>query len=306
LAQTATASKVSSLADAATLVRDGDLLALSGFSIARNAAAFVRELIRQGRRELSLVQCILGYDSDLLVGAGLVKRVIYGGGSFDRFGQLSRTNPAIEQGAIVAEYQSSLTVCFRLLAGALGLPFMPIQSMLGSDLLKELHEETAPDAFREMDCPFTGQRLLLARALVPDVAVITAQMADADGNARVYGPRWDNNEAARAAKQVVVLAEELVPPEVIRQQPELTMVPGFRVSAVVPLPFVAHPSSLYRRYDYDAEHIRLYASMARTQQGFDEYVQRYVLEPKDHFEYLERVGGLARLSQLKADPILGY
>lgn len=299
-------SKVKTLPEAASLVRDGDIVALSGFAIARNSTAFSRELIRQGRRDLTLSQCILGFESDLLVGAGCVRRVIYGGGSFDRFGQLPQVNGAIERGELVAEYMSSLAVCFRYLAGALGLPFMPIKSMLGSDLLTDLLEHTAPDQFTEMNCPFTGERLLLVRALTPDVAVVQVQMADAQGNARLYGPRWDAYEAVRAARQVVIITEELVPTEVIRQQPELTLVPGFRVSAVVHLPFAAHPTSLYRWYDYDADHIKLYARMARSRQGVAEYLHQYVLEPRDHFDYLDRVGGLARLTRLKADPLLGY
>ena len=298
--------KVVSLAEAAGLVRDGDHLALSGFSIARNAVAFARELIRQGRRHLTLSQCILGLDSELLVGAGLVERVIYGGGSLDRFGQLPCVNRLIERGAIAAEYMSSLAICFRYLAGALGLPFMPIKSLLGSDLLRELEAETAPALVRQIDCPFTGERLVALRALVPDVAVIVAQMADEEGNARILGPLWDSNEAAKAARRVVVIAEELVPTEVIRQQPELTVIPGIRVSAVVHLPYAAHPTSLYRYYDYDADHLRLYVSRAKTDAGFQEYLREFVLDSRDHFDYLERVGGITRLAGLKADRLLGY
>ncbi len=262
------ASKVKTLAEAAALVDDGDHLGLSGFAIARNAVAFSHELIRQGKRELTLSGCVVGLDADLLVGAGLVRRLIYGGGSLDRFGPIQCVNRAYERGNLVAEYYTSLAVCFRYLAGALGLPFMPIKSLLESDVLEVLERETAPDAVRETSCPFTGERL--------------------------------------AARQVIVIAEELVPTEVIRQQPELTTIPGFRVSAVVPLPYGAHPTSLYRCYDYDAEHLKLYASQSRTEEGIAEYLREFVLEPKDHFEYLERIGGIARLAPLKADPILGY
>ncbi|HYY88602.1 MAG TPA: CoA-transferase, partial [Chloroflexota bacterium] len=167
------ASKVRSLSEAAALVCDGDHLALSGFACARNAVAFSHELIREGRRDLTISACILGLDADLLVGAGCVGRVIYGGGSLDRFGQLQRVNEAVEQGRLEVEYTSSLAVCFRYLAGALGLPFMPIKSLLGSDLLT--HQ---PDSRRQLDCPFTGERLVLLRAIVPDVAVLQVQLAD--------------------------------------------------------------------------------------------------------------------------------
>src|SRR5689334_18205805 len=141
-------NKVVSLAEAAALVKDGDHVALSGFACARNATAFSHELIRQGRRDLTLSACILGLDADLLVGAGAAKRLIYGGGSLDRYGPIFCVNRAYEQKKVVAEYYSSLAVTFRYLAGALGIPFMPIQSMMGSDLLTRLKEETAPDNVR--------------------------------------------------------------------------------------------------------------------------------------------------------------
>ncbi|HLY66762.1 MAG TPA: CoA-transferase [Chloroflexota bacterium] len=295
-------SKVMSLAEAAALVKDGNHLALSGFAVARNAVAFSHELIRQGRRNLTISQAIVGLDADILVGAGCVSRLIYGGGSLDRFGLVEQINRAYEQKRIVAESYSSLAVCFRYLAGALGVPFMPIKSLLGSEILARLHE-VAPDVVREMECPFTGEKLLLLRALQPDFMVLQAQMADEEGNARVLGPLWDSKEAARAAHEVIVIAEELVATEVIRQQPELTIVPGFRVRAVVPLKYGAHPTALYRCYDYDGDHLKEY--VARSKSDFQGYLGDYVLG-RSHEEYLELVGGSAKLSALKADPEYGY
>jgi glutaconate CoA-transferase, subunit A len=301
-----TASKVMSLAEAAALVKDGDHLALSGFACARNAVAFTHELIRQQRKDLTLSAVILGLDADLLVAAGAVKRLIYSGGSLDRFGAIQCVNRAYEQGTVVAEYYSGLALCFKYLAGALGIPFMPIKSMLGSDLLKTLKEETAPDAIIEMDDPFGSGPLLLVQAMQPDVCVIQAHQADAEGNTRILGPTWDNNEAAKAARQVIVVTEELVSTELIRQQPELTLIPGFRVSAVVPLAWSAHPTSMFRLYDHDHHHLREYVQAARTPAGVQEYIQKYILETKDFFEYLERAGGLRHLQTIKADPFLGY
>ncbi len=299
-------NKVVSLADAAALVHDGDTVALSGFACTRNAIAFSHELIRQGRRDLTLSACVFGMDADLLVGAGAVSRLIYGGGSLDRYGAIQCVNRAYEQKKLVAEYYSSLGVTFRYLAGALGIPFMPMKSMLGSDLLKRIKEETGPDNVREMDDPFTGEHLLLVKALQPDVAVLQVQMSDAEGNARVYGPRWENVEATRAAKKVIVVTEDLVPVDIIRQQPELTVVPGFRVDAVVHVPYGAHPTSLYKCYDHDEDHLKLYVGKARTEAGVAEYIDEFIVKPGSHMGYLEKVGGLATLSALKADPILGY
>ncbi|MDE3075868.1 MAG: CoA transferase subunit A [Chloroflexota bacterium] len=297
--------KVKTLAEAAALVKDGDHLALSGFAIARNAAAFSHELIRQGRRNLSISQAIVGLDSDILVGAGCVSHLTYGGGSLDRFGPAQNISRAYEEKRIVAESYSSLAVCFRYLAGALGIPYMPITSLLGSEILERL-KEVAPDNVREADCPFTNERLLLLRALQPDFAVVQAQYADEEGNARVLGPLWDTKEAARAAREVIVITEELVRTEFIRQQPELTLVPGLKVSAVVPLSYGAHPTSLFRCYDYDSEHLRRYAASSRDTSAFADYLAEFVLGPKDHNDYLERAGGVAKLASLKVDVVHGY
>ncbi len=296
------AGKVVALADAAALVKDGDHVALSGFAIARNAAAFAHEVIRRRARGLTLSAAILGYEADLLVGAGCVARLVYGGGSLDRFGQLGRVNEAYETKKVAVEYSSSLAVTFRYLAGALGIPFLPIRSLLGSDLLPPL---VAAGVAKEAADPFTGEKVVLLRALQPDVAVVYAHVADAEGNARVLGPRWDNDEAVAAAKTVIVIAEEIVPTDVIREQPELTLVPGFRVGVVAHVDFGAHPTSLYRRYDYDAEHLALYAQASRTQRDFDRYLAEYVLDA-DHARYLTRVGGEAKLRSLRADPERGY
>ena len=290
------------LGDAAALIRDGDHVALGGFSITRNATALAHELIRREVRGLTISACILGIEADLLIGAGCVERVIYSGGSLDRFGQLGRVNEAVERGAVAVEYMSGLAFTFRYMAGALGLPYMPVRSMLGSDLLPPL---LAAGVVREEPDPFTGEPLVLVRAMVPYVAVVQAQVADADGNARVLGPRWDNDEAVAAARRVIVIAEEIVDAEEIRALPELTLVPSFRVSALVHLPHGAHPTAVYRRYDYDAIHLQLYAEATRSQRTFDEYLARYV-RGTDHAGYLAAVGGPARLAALAADARLGY
>ncbi len=302
---TAQDSKITTLAGAAALVPDGAHVALGGFAIARNAMAFARELMRGGRRGLTISQGICGLETDLLAGAGAVERLIYGGGSLDKFGLLICINRLIEERKLVAEAYSGLALTFKFLAGALGLPFMPIRSIRASDVL-ERAREVAPDRVAEVTCPFTGEPLLVLRALVPDVAVIQVQEADALGNARIYGPRWDNWEAARAARRVILVAEEIVSTDAIRDWPEMTAIPGHRVQAVVPVPFGAHPTALYHCYDYDAEHLQEYAAAAKDPGALPRYLDRYVFGPEDHEAYLRVVGGRERLAQLAADEELGY
>ena len=297
--------KVSTLAEAVASIPGGAHVALSGFAIARCAMAFAHEVLRQEIKGLTVSQCVAAMDADLLVGGGAVERIVYGGGSRGRFGQHHCINRAIEQGTLVAEEYSSLSMAFRYLAGSLGLPFIPIRSLRGSDILKRL-QEVAPSEIAMVDDPFTGDDWLVLKPLLPDVAVVQVQTADEEGNAWILGARWTNEEQVKASERTIIITERLVPTEVIRREPERTVIPGFRVSHVVHLPFGAHPSSVYHVYDHDKEHIRQYASASKTPEGTREYLDKYVHGVRDHWEYLELIGGVKQMIRLAADPILGY
>jgi glutaconate CoA-transferase subunit A len=298
-------SKVTTLASAVASIPSGSQVALSGFAITRCTMAFAREVVRQGINRLTISQCVGAMDADLLVGAGAVERIIYGGGSLDKFGRLACVNRGIEDGSLVAEEYSSLSVAFRYLAGALGLPFMPIRSLRGSDLMRQIEERRPADIATIID-PFKGETWLALKPLEPDVAVVQVQAADEEGNAWISGPRWDNTEQARASKRTIVITERLVSGDTIRQNPEKTMIPGLLVSHVVELPFSAHPTSVYGVYDYDAGQIERYVEATCTPETFRIYLDEYVYGVKDHSAYLEKVGGAAHLEDLRADPALGY
>lgn len=298
-------SKLSSLGEAVASISSGAHLALSGFAITRCTMAFSSEVIRQGIKGLWISQCVGAMDTDLLVGAGAVERLTYGGGSLDRFGRLACVNRAIEDRSLHVEEYSSLSIAFRYLAGALGLPFIPIRSLSGSDLLTQLQQRSGKDVAHVTD-PFTGESWLSLKPLLPDVAVIQVQVADEEGNARIAGPRWDNTEQVRASQRTIVIAERIVPTDVIRQDAEQTAIPGLFVSHVVALPFATHPTSLYREYDYDAQQIERYVQATRTPDGVKAYLDQFVLGVRDHWEYLDRLGGMRHFSRLRADPALGY
>ncbi len=298
-------NKRTSLSDAVSSIASGSHIALSGFAIARCTMAFAREVIRQRITGLTVSQSVGGMDTDLLAGAGAVKRVIYGGGSLDRFGRLNCVNAGIETGTIIAEEYSSLSVAFRYLAASLGIPFIPIKSLCGSDQLTQIQERTGADvAF--VDDPFSGDRWLTLKPLAPDVAVVQVQVADEEGNCWIYGPRWDNGEQARASKRTIIIAERVVPVDVIRREPERVAIPNLLVSHVVELPFGAHPTSVYHVYDYDAEEIKRYVEATGTPRSFKSYLEKYVFGVRDHGEYLELVGGSNRLNSIRADQVLGY
>ncbi len=300
------ADKVKDVAEVVRTIPDGSSIALGGFAIARNPIAVVHELIRQQKKNLTLSQAVMGMDTDLLVGAGLVSRLIVGGGSLDRFGPVHCVNRAREERTLEAHDMSSLSITFRYLAGALGISFIPIKSLIASEVLERLEAGGAAPDVRRMTCPFTGEPYVLLRALTPDVALVHVQVADRDGNCQIDGPRWENEEQAKAARRVIVVAEELVSTEYIRRAPGRTVIPGHRVEAVIHQPFGAHPTSVFRCYDYDAEHLTLWIEHARRADTVQKYLDTWVLGTRDHWEYLDKVGGLHRLADLRADRILGY
>jgi acyl CoA:acetate/3-ketoacid CoA transferase alpha subunit len=300
------ADKVKGVAEVVRSIPDGSHLALGGFAVARNVITVVHELIRQQKRNLTLSQCVMGMDTDLLVGAGVATRLIIGGGSLDRFGPVHCVNRARESGKVVSHDYSSLSICFRYLAGALGISFIPIKSLIASEVLERLEAGPAAPDVQRMKCPFTGEEYALLKALTPDVSLVHVQVADREGNCRIDGPRWENEEQAKAARRVIVIAEQLVSTEYIQRVPERTVIPAHRVEAVIHQPFGAHPTAVFRCYDYDAEHLQLYVDHVKRPERVNDYLDTYVLGTRDHWEYLEKVGGLRRLKALAADPILGY
>lgn len=298
-------TKLTSLSEAVKSIPSGAHIGLSGFSITRCTMAFAREIIRRGIKNLTVSQCVGAMDTDMLVGAGAVDRLIYGGGSLDRFGLLANVNAGIETGALKAEEYSSLSVAFRYLAGSLGLPFIPIRSLVGSDLLTRIRKMPDPDlAF--VDDPFTKDRWLALKPLIPDVTVVQVQTCDEEGNSWIMGPKWDSGEQVKASERAIVIAERLVPTDVIRREPERCFIPGLLVSHVVELPYGAHPTSVYREYDYDAGRIEEYVEATKSRDAFKAYLDAYVFGVKDHREYLEKIGGVQKLESLRADPDLGY
>jgi hypothetical protein len=144
------------------------------------------------------------------------------------------------------------------------------------------------------------------RALTPDVSLVHVQVADREGNCQIDGPRWENEEQAKAANRIIVVTEELVPTEYIQRNPERTTIPAHRVEAVIHQPFGAHPTSVFRCYDYDADHLMLYIDHAKRPDRVRQYLDHYVLGTKDHWEYLEKVGGMKKLNELRADRVRGY
>jgi acyl CoA:acetate/3-ketoacid CoA transferase alpha subunit len=278
-------AKVVSLSEATACIEDGSHVALGGFAITRNVVAAVHEIIRARKRDLTVSQVIGGMDTDLLVGAGCVRRLIYSGGSLDRFGFLNAVNAAVSSGSLAVQEYSSLALTLRFHAGAMGLPFVACRSMLGSDLLAGVASSTD---VRVGEDPFTGTPTALLAPLRPDVAIVHVDTADERGNASLSGPTWAIRETALSARRVIVLCEEIVP----AIPPDLVAIPGSVVQAVVAVPRGAHPTAVVGRYDYDAKHLQEYVRIVtEAPDGPMAYLDRYVLGVRDHGEYLARAEG---------------
>lgn len=273
------------LSEAAAAISDGDHVSLTGFAITRNGIALAHELVRARRRHLTVSQVIGGMETDLLVAGGCADRLVYSGDSLDRFGSLNAVNAAALAGRLALIEYSSLALLLRFHAGALGLPFAVTTSLLGSDLLPPLLD--SGDVRTGTD-PFTGQPVLLLAPLRPDVAVVHADTADADGNCLVSGPTWSIKDTAFAARRVLVLTEELAPAGSL--PPSAVTVPAAIVDTVSVVPHGAHPTAVYGRYDFDREHLQAYmACTRRGEAGVADYLDRFVYGTADHAGYLELI-----------------
>lgn len=285
------------------LVGDGDTVALGGWVIARCVVAAVHELIRQRRKGLTVCQGLSGFDTDLLAGAGCVKRLVTAGGSLDAFGRLNRINDLSAAGKLEVEENSALGMASRFLAGSLGVPFMPTRGLLGSSILDGLQAGSSAAVEKS---PFTGEQVVLLRALTVKTAIIHVQRADEKGNAQILGPLWDTLQIVGSAERVLLTAEEIVPSSEIRKAPEKTLIPGFRVASVSLVPFGSYPTSCYDWYDYDAEHLRMYSAAASTADGFEGYLRDNVTG-QDSFEgFLKARCPPARRERLRAKAGRGY
>jgi len=280
----------------ARFVPDGASVALGCALEPAIPFAFAHEVIRQRRRDLHLIGPISDIAFDQLIGAGCVARISAAWVGNVSAGLAHAYRRAMEQGLprrIEVRDHSNFTIAQALLAGALGAPYLPTRTLLGSDIPR------ANGTFKEARDPFSGDELLLVPAIVPDVAVVAVQRADEDGNAHLWGPWGVSQEAALAATSVIVLAEEIVDRAVIASDPNRTIVPGTKVTAVVREPGACHPSPLQGRYRRDHEFFHEYHRATRTVEGFDAWIGEWVTGVEDRSGYLAKLG--ARWAGLQED-----
>jgi glutaconate CoA-transferase, subunit A len=284
-------SKLATMRDAvAALVRDGDTVVIEGFTHLICFAAG-HEIIRQRRRDLTLCRLTPDLIYDQMIAAGCARKLVFSWAGNPGAGSLHAFRRAVEGKGppLELEEYSHFGMVGRLSAGAARLPFWPMRNYMGTDL------PAANPRIATVECPYTGERLATVPALNPDVTIVHAQRADADGNTQIWGLLGVQKEAAFASRRVIVVVEELVDQSVIRADPNRTLIPGIAVDAVVVEPWGAHPSYAQGYYDRDNAFYVGWEPVSRDPAALAAYLDEYVYGVLDRREYVERSGGLERL-----------
>jgi glutaconate CoA-transferase subunit A len=277
-----TTDKLTTLAKAVGLVRDGDHVAIGGCMFTRTPLALLMEILRQGRTDLTLSKNLMCYEGEWFMAVDAVRNMITSWLGIGLPWGISRIlREKGESGQLRLEDWSHMGLGMRYRAGAMGLPFLPTLTMLGSGL-SEVTET------RTMTCPFTGQTLNLVPALFPDVALLHVHRADRYGNCQIDGYPFMDADIAAAAATVLVTAEEIISEDEIRLHPDRTAIPGFMVDAVVHVPYGAYPHEMHGLYVADYAHYDVYveAIKARGTEAIREYLEQYVYGVKTHEAYL--------------------
>jgi glutaconate CoA-transferase subunit A len=288
----------------ARLVHDGDYLAIGGFGAARLPTAVVHEILRQGKQNLSCAGHTATHDFQILCAGNLTGRgkllarvdIAYVVGLEAR-GLSPHARRVLESGEVEFAEWSNYTLALRFKAAAMGVPFLPARSLLGTDTLRY-------SSGRVIACPFTGERLVAVPALYPDVAAIHVHEADRYGNCRVRGTTVADLDLARAAKKLIITCERLIPNEEIRCDPTRTVIPFYCVDAVCEVPYGSYPGNLAYEYFSDETHLRHWLAVEKDLGTLREFLQAHIYGVNDFAEYLELCGGLRRLQELRQEEFL--
>ena len=277
----------------AEFVPDGSSVALGLQMEQMIPFAAGHEIIRQGKCNLTLIGPISDTLFDQLIGAGCIEKVIAAWVGNVMMGSAYNFRRAVEQDGMKVFNMTNFTIALALQAGAMGVPFLPTKTALGSDSAKGNH------FFYQIFSPFAPKESLWAvRALNPDVTIVHVQRSDAEGNAHCWGNFGVMPEGVRAAKRVIVVAEEIVDAKTIASDPNRTAIPGFLVNAVVECPYGAHPSPVQGYYNRDNAFFRQYHEQTKTKAQSDVWQQQWIHAAADRNKYMEKLGA-ARVAELK-------
>jgi len=278
--------KVMSLEEAVGMIKDGDHVAAGGCHYSKTPMATVWEMIRQKKKDLVYSRSITSTEGDLLLVAGVTKHVVTSWFSPGVTWGVSRVmRHYMQEGLAVFEEWSHMSLGLRYRAGAMGIPFMPTRDMLGSDLFPRV-------TIKEMECPYTGDKLALVPALNPDVAILHTQRCDPYGNVQNDGLPFMDQDIALAANKVIITTERIISNDQIRRTPDRTDIPFFCVDAVVEVPYGCLPHECYGEYEPDFHHMDYYVKimMGKGPDGVKKYLDQYVYGPATWNDYLQMLG----------------
>ncbi len=269
-------------------VHSGDFLYMGGY-ICRSPFSAVHEIIRQGIKDLTITRSNAAEDFDMLIGAGAVKRFISTFLSLGLYGLGRCYRRSLEKSIphkIEVEEYTNLSLPMMLMAGSMGMPFVPVKDMAGSDLIN-VKSFMGDNKYKIIDSPFNGKPVVLVPALNPDIGIIHVQQSDEEGNAQMWGIGGDCQYGANASKKVIVCCERVVSREIIGKDPSRTIVPASKVVAVVEEPFGAHPGYTPGFYDVDFSFGYLYQQASNTEEGFKDFLKEWVYDIEDRAAYTQ-------------------
>jgi len=290
-------SKLTDLKTAAKLVTSGSSIAFGGSIIRRQPVAFARELIRNGVKDLTIYGYPCGLATDMLAGVGAVKRIeaVYTG--LFEYGMAYNIRRGIESGQIEMIDVPEVAQCARFQAAEMGVPFLPTRDLLATGVA-----QYNPDMFKEITCPYTGEKMHLVPAINADFTVLHGYYGDEYGNVQ-WPEHRDADDLdfimAKAAKRLIVTVEKIIPHSEVLKNPNRTFIPHHKVEAIVELPFGVHPAQCDSFYDEDVEHLMYYQECAKDpDRWLNEYAQKYIYGVKTHEEYLDVATTPSRLAKL--------
>ncbi len=264
-------------------VHDGNYIGTELYGTVRCPMSLVNEIVRQGKQNLKVAgQGVL--ELDMLLAASLVKAIDITYVGLEVYGVSNVFRREVESGRIEKMVEwSNAAITWRFKAASMGVPFIPVRSMLGTDTFTY-------SAAHVIKCPYTGDTVCLIPALILDVGLIHVHRADMYGNAQIDGISGFAYELARASKTLIISAEEIVPNELIRSRPDRTMIPYYLVDAVVEAPFGSHPGEMCYVYQRDEDHIKEWVEASSQPESTKGYLDKYIYNVKNHQEYLKLIG----------------
>lgn len=277
----------------AAFIHDGDYIATGGFGSVRFSTAVLHEIVRTRKRNLGFSGHSTTHDFQILAAGKVIDRcdIAYIVG-LELRGLSPNGRRLIESGAVRTTEWSNGGLGWRYKAAAMGVPYIPARTMLGSDTQRR-------SAAKEIIDPYTGQKFLAIPALFPDVGIIHVHQADIYGNAQIEGISIVDHDLAAACKRLIITTERIVPTDVFRQNPERTAIPYWLVDAVCEVPWGSYPGEMPYEYTSDEQHMAEWIEAEKDPAAFDAFLEKYIYNTQDFEEYLALIGGEQRLEELK-------